>query len=72
MPIPKKPKDVEEFIKNAKANEEIVSQGEPKKNKKFLIELPYELWMKLKLKALQENKPLKDVILEILQDSVRE
>lgn len=72
MPIPKKPKDVEEFIKNAKANEEIVSQGESKKNKKFLIELPYELWMKLKLKALQENKPLKDVILEILQDSVRE
>ncbi len=67
MPIPKKPKDVEEFIRNAKANEETINEKEVKKVKKFLIELPYELWMKLKLKALQENKPLKDVILDILE-----
>ncbi len=67
MSIPKKPRDIEEFIKNARANDEIANEKEVKKVKKFLIELPYELWMKLKLRALQENKPLKDVILEILE-----
>ena len=72
MAIPRKPvKDVEEFIKTAKVEEkpaikeEIVR--EVPKVKKFLIELPYDLWMKLKMKAVQEGRPLKDVILDILR-----
>jgi len=69
MAIPRKPKDIEEFIKDAKANKELGEEEtrELPKTKKFLIELPYELWMKLKLKAVHENKPLKNVILEILE-----
>ncbi|GAB6064921.1 hypothetical protein JCM9492_00130 [Aquifex pyrophilus] len=68
MGIPRKPlKDADEFIKTAKAEDKENQQGkEVPKVKKFLIELPYDLWMKLKMKAIQEGKPLKDVILEIL------
>ncbi len=71
MAIPRKPKDVDEFIKTAKVEEK---HSQPEENyseapkvKKFLIELPYDLWMKLKMKAVQEGRPLKDVILDILK-----
>ena len=71
MAIPRKPKDVEEFIKTAKVEEKPAikeeSVQEVPKVKKFLIELPYGLWMKLKMKAVQEGRPLKDVILDILR-----
>jgi len=72
MAIPRKPvKDVEEFIKTAKVEEKPAikeeSTQELPKVKKFLIELPYDLWMKLKMKAVQEGRPLKDVILDILR-----
>lgn len=71
MALPKKPKDVEEFIKSAKADKEAGEKEikELPKAKKFLIELPYDLWMKLKLRAVRENKPLKDIILEILEEN---
>ena len=77
MSIPKKPiKDVDEFIKTAKV-EEKVDDSSPKTEsttktggvKKFLIELPYDLWMKLKMRAVQEGKTLKDLILEILENN---
>jgi len=72
MAIPRKPlKDVEEFIKTAKAEEKPAvreeSVREVPKVKKFLIELPYDLWLKLKMKAVQEGRPLKDVILDTLR-----
>ena len=73
MAIPRKPvKDVEEFIKTAKVEEKTeIKEGsisEAPKVKKFLIELPYDLWMKLKMKAVREGRPLKDVILDILKE----
>jgi len=69
MALPKKPEDVDDFIKGAKAEKGIENEitQESSKTKKFLIELPYNLWMKLKLKAVQEDKSLKQVILEILE-----
>ena len=68
--IPRKPvKDVEEFIKTAKVEEKPEKREEIPKVKKFLIELPYDLWMKLKMKAVREGKPLKDVILDILKEN---
>ena len=74
MAIPKKPiKDVEKFIEGARAEEsnkekrEVVLQYEIKsKPKKFLLELPYDLWKKLKIMAAQRDIPLKEFILEIL------
>ncbi len=71
MAIPRKPvKDVEEFIKTAKVEEKPAAREESAREvpkvKKFLIELPYDLWMKLKMRAVQEGRPLKDVILDIL------
>lgn len=76
MAIPRKPvKDVEEFIKTAKVEEkpgrkEEDVQSTPKV-KKFLIELPYDLWMELKMKAIKEGRPLKDVILDILKEGAK-
>ena len=72
MAIPKKPsKDVEDFIRTAKVEERIERQEQPKV-KKFLIELPYELWLELKMEALKQGKPLKTVILEILSAYLKE
>jgi len=75
MPIPRKPvRDVEEFIKTAKAEETKESKGDSErerpKTKKFLLELPYELWMELKMRAVREGRPLKDVMLDILKEGV--
>jgi hypothetical protein len=74
MAIPRKPvKDVEEFIKTAKVEEKpakVQSSQSVPRVKKFLIELPYDLWMKLKMRAVQEGRPLKDVILDILEKEV--
>ncbi len=70
MGLPKKPGNVDEFIKSAKAELE-EKKEEQRKPKKFLIELPYDLWKKLKLMALEEGKPLKDLILEILEKSAK-
>ena len=60
MPIPRKPvKDVEEFIKTAKAEGTEKSKSdtgaERPQIKKFLLELPYELWMELKMRAVREG-----------------
>lgn len=64
MAVPKKPlQDVEGFIKSAKAEE----HKEDRKDKKFLLDLPYDLWYKLKLRALQEGKPLKELMVEALR-----
>ena len=71
MALPKKPKDVEDFIKDAKADKEVDKDNlqEHPKAKKFLIEMPYDLWMKLKLRAVREDKSLKQIILEILESN---
>ena len=67
MSIPKKPeKKIENFIMEAK-DEMISDELENKKTKKFLIEMEYELWFKLKMIALQQNKRLKDLIIEVLK-----
>ena len=76
MAIPRKPvKDVEEFIKTAKVEEKPERKEEKvqstSKIKKFLIELPYDLWMELKMKAIKEERPLKDVILDILKEGAK-
>jgi len=69
MAIPRKPiKDAEEFIKTAKVEEKSKNDREIPQVKKFLIELPYDLWKKLKVRAVNEGKPLKDVILDILKE----
>lgn len=75
MPIPRKPlKDVDEFIKTAKAEGSEKSKSDTEKErpqtKKFLLELPYELWMELKMRAVREGRPLKDVMLDILKEGV--
>lgn len=71
MALPKKPKDVEDFIKDAKADKKVDKDNlqEYPKAKKFLIEMPYDLWMKLKLRAVREDKSLKQIILEILESN---
>ncbi|RUM31021.1 MAG: hypothetical protein DSY42_03490 [Aquifex sp.] len=74
MPIPRKPvRDVDEFIKTAKVEEREVSkeaqEPQARKVKKFLIELPYDLWMELKMRAVKEGKSLKDLILDILKEN---
>jgi len=76
MAIPRKPvKDVEEFIKTAKVEEKPEKKEEgiqsTPKVKKFLIELPYDLWIELKMKAIKEGRPLKDVILDILKEGAK-
>lgn len=68
MAIPKKPaKNPENFIMEAKADTVSISKEESKKPKKFLIEMDYELWLSLKMMALKQNKPLKDLIVDILK-----
>lgn len=74
MAIPRKPtKNVDEFISTAKVKEK--QQGnesssyEAPKVKKLLIELPYDLWKALKMKALTEDKSLKDIILDSLKET---
>ncbi|MCW1294340.1 MAG: hypothetical protein QXV17_14455 [Candidatus Micrarchaeaceae archaeon] len=70
MSIPKKPeKKIENFIMEAK-DEMISDELENKKTKKFLIEMEYELWFKLKMIALQQNKRLKDLIIEVLKKGI--
>ncbi|WP_164930909.1 hypothetical protein [Aquifex aeolicus] len=66
MAIPKKPsKKPEEFIASAK-----IKEGEEKPQvKKLLIELPYDVWFSLKMRALKEGKTLKDLITEILSEN---
>lgn len=73
MAIPRKPvKDMEGFIKSAKAEEiKPTEKTDLPKVKKFLIELPYNLWMELKMKAVREGRPLKDVILDILKEGAK-
>jgi len=74
MAIPRKPlKNADEFIKTAKVEEKADVEGkdvnaEVPRVKKFLIELPYDLWMELKMRAVREGRPLKDVILDILRE----
>jgi len=63
MAIPKKPVDVDKLI--GEAGESKVQSG---KVKKFLLELPYELWKELKMEAMQRDKTLKDYLLEILKN----
>lgn len=71
MSIPKKPlNQPDKFIAGA-AGESRPENPVEKPTKKLLIEVDYELWRALKFKALQENKKLKDLLVEILRESVR-
>ena len=63
MAIPKKPVDVDKLIGESKESK--VQSG---KVKKFLLELPYELWKELKMEAMQRDMTLKDYLLEILKN----
>lgn len=67
MAIPKKPvkdKDIDNFINPVEIEEKT---NDTRKVKKFLIDLPYDLWRDLKMKALKEGIPLKELIINILR-----
>lgn len=61
--------DLDSFVRKAddapKEPKPIESQGQA--DKTFLLHLPYELWYRLKVDALQEGKPLHQYIIEVLQ-----
>jgi len=63
--IPRKPLDVDELIDASKESQ--VSKTS-KKTKKFVLELPYDLWKELKMEAMERDMPLKDYLLEILKN----
>ena len=62
--IPKKPVDVDKLISGAKENQTVNST----RIKKFLLELPYDLWKELKMEATQRDMTLKDYLLEIIKN----
>lgn len=73
MSLPKKPsRKPEDFIMEAKVESIYKEEQDLKKTKKFLIEMDYDLWFNLKMMALKENKPLKDLIIDILRKSISE
>ncbi len=57
--------------KNDKQHVQGDNPYEAPKVKKFLIELPYDLWKELKMKALAEDKTLKDLILDALKETAK-
>lgn len=63
MAIPKKPVDVDKLI--GEAGEAKVQTG---RVKKFLLELPYELWKELKVEATQRDMTLKEYLLQIIKN----
>jgi macrodomain Ter protein organizer (MatP/YcbG family) len=68
MGIPKKPVNVEVDKLIEGAGEAKVSSASPQKVKKFLLELPYDLWKELRIEAMQRDMTLKDYLLEIIQN----
>lgn len=71
MSIPKKPiKNEDTFISGAKLEEKNdMETKNQNKSKKLLIEIEYDLWKRLKIKALQNGITLKDLIVNILKDN---
>lgn len=72
MPIKTDKPDIESFVRK----DETPAPKEPKhegqgKDKTFLLHLPYDLWYRLKMEALQEGKPLHQFIIEILGERAR-
>jgi hypothetical protein len=61
--------DLDSFVRKAddarKEPKPIKGQGQA--DKTFLLHLPYELWYRLKMEALQEGKTLHEYILQTLR-----
>jgi len=66
MGMPKKPVNVDELIQGA--GESKVQNPNAGRIKKFLLELPYDLWKQLRMEAMQRDMTLKDYLLEIIKN----
>jgi len=66
MGMPKKPVNVDELIQ--RAGESKIQNPNAGKIKKFLLELPYDLWKQLRMEAMQRDMTLKDYLLEIIKN----
>jgi predicted HicB family RNase H-like nuclease len=60
--------NVDAFIKGASKNELIDQEPGPskKKEKTFMMRLPYDLWMRAKLTATEQDIPLHDYLLRLI------
>jgi len=59
-------KSIDDFIEEASVNVE-----EEKREKTFLLRMPYSLWMEAKKRALEEEMTLHDFILKCIKESVQ-
>jgi predicted HicB family RNase H-like nuclease len=67
--------NVDAFIKGATKNEPIdhaPSSNPKKKEKTFMMRLPYDLWMKAKLKATEQDIPLHDFLLNLIVKGIND
>lgn len=70
MVFPRKPElSEEQFLRGAPIKEEV--EEERKEYKTFPIKLPWELWKKLKLKAIEEEMTMQKLIVRILERAVK-